>query len=80
MIFFCIDEDNFGFNGDEEFVWVRLVLLREGDGMVEDCRLGEDFCWLFERGGLFEMILFFELSCGGSGIGFGVICCKERKW
>ena len=80
MISFCIDEDNPGLNGEEEPVWVRLAPLREGDGMAEDCRLGEDFCWSSERGGLLEMTLSLESSCGGSGIGSGVICCKERKW
>lgn len=78
VIFFCIVEDSVGFNGDEELVWLRFVLFRDGDGMLDDWRLVGEVCWLLVSGGLFGMEFFFEFSWEGSGIGFGVICYKKR--
>lgn len=71
---FCKDEDNVDLIGDEEPTWLWFVAaLSDGEEMVDDWRLGDDFCWSLERGDLLGTELSLVSIWGGKGIGSGVI-------
>jgi len=75
---FCKDEDNVDLIGDEEPTWLWFVAaLSDGEEMVDDWRLGGDFCWSLERGDLLGTELSLVSIWDGRGIGSGVIGYKK---